>query len=151
MHSTENLENQYKSFDMRVFSKELGSIVSRLIAGKTQLISAQGLKDACRELEIKAKLSEIDLRFLDESSIPIKEFISSLNSVAETDSQTRDIITSGHLYKLVSRFNHTAKLDFEKVGLPEEYADKLTEAERTEFFLSGKTLSIWNSSSGPPL
>lgn len=66
-----------------------------------------------------------------------------LRSVAERDSAVRDVLTLGHLAKVLSRLDKCNPLtDLALFALPNKAFDEMSQRERSAFFSAGKTLPI---------
>jgi hypothetical protein len=63
--------------------------------------------------------------------------------VIKEDSAVRDIVTTGHLAKLLSRLPEFRKTsDYRLLGLPNPLFDRLSQIERTKYFEHGVSLEL---------
>ncbi len=73
----------------------------------------------------------------------IATLASHLGKVASSDSAVRDILTTGHLAKFLSRVDVFRKTsDYRIVGLSNQLFDELSQAERLKFFEKSASLDM---------
>lgn len=68
-------------------------------------------------------------------SIESQRLLAILGKIADNDSCVRDILTTGHLGKLLSRLNAVPEpIEFSLLGLPSPIFDPVSTRERSEYF-----------------
>lgn len=84
---------------------------------------------------IKPHLSRVS------GSMPYGTLYRHLHDCVASDSVVRDVITIGHLAKILSRFDVLMETsDPRVIGLPHFIFDKRSQTERMEFFAGGKNI-----------
>ena len=72
--------------------------------------------------------------------VKIKELVSLVSGIVPHDSTVRDMLTTGHLAKLLSRWDVRERTgDYRILGLPNSLFDKLSWEERRAYFRVGVT------------
>jgi hypothetical protein len=75
--------------------------------------------------------------------IHVATLFSHLDLIARSDSAVRDILTSGHLGKLLSRWSAFLRTsDHRIIGMPNHVLDKISQMERSEYFTTGASLDL---------
>lgn len=75
--------------------------------------------------------------------MPMATLGTCLLNILAVDSAVRDIQTTGHLAKLLSRLDIFRKTsDYRIVGMPNQLFDAISQAERTNYFEGGNILAL---------
>ena len=73
----------------------------------------------------------------------VASILSHLDEIADEDSVVRDILTTGHLAKLLSRTDLLRDpVDYALVGVPNKVFDAASQDERQQYFRDGSTLTM---------
>ncbi len=117
------LEVDHNNLDEEVNLSELAKSVAKIFGDKVPLATSL-LANASGQM----RRGTVDLHLID-----------TLNC----DSVVRDILTTGHLAKLLSRLEVFRKTsDYRIVGMPNQLFDAISQAERAKFFERGNILEI---------
>jgi len=82
------------------------------------------------------------LRLQELPDVPARELLQHLHGVAENDSKVQDITTTGHLAKLIVRWDVWLKSqNYELLGMPNRKIDELSERDRIEFLKKSTSLN----------
>lgn len=117
------LDADHDNLDQEVDLSDLAKNVAKNFGGKDQLAGAL-LENATG----KMNLATMGIHLLE---------------IIKHDSVVRDIQTTGHLAKLLSRLEVFRKTsDYRVVGMPNQLFDDMSQAERAIFFQRGNILEI---------
>src|SRR5687768_12974114 len=86
--------------------------------------------------------------FPETSEITMHQLLAHLGKIAQNDSVVQDLLTMGHLGKLLARFDTLVETEnYELIGIPNRKLDALSRRDRVEFFDQRISLNCLTSKS----